>query len=72
MHTHDAEPDRPQPRGIVPTGTETIRLNAYLEGRRSMRDKIANDLALFAEGLPTECADYIWVYIKDLQRQIIT
>ena len=72
MHTQDADPDRPQPRGIIPSGMETVRLNAYLEGRRSMRDKIANDLALFAEGLPTECADHIWRYIQDLQRQIIT
>lgn len=63
---------RPRPAGIVPSHEENLRINAYLEGVRFMRDRLANDLAFYADQAPSkESADYLWSIIMRLKSEII-
>ena len=61
MHTHDAG------RCVIPPNITTA--NAYEEGRRSMRNEIANDLTYLADNLPPESADVVWAYVMKLKNR---
>jgi len=52
---------------VIPPNITTA--NAYEEGRRSMRNEIANDLTYLADNLPPESADVVWAYVMKLKNR---